>query len=470
MRRPTLTLTPVGVVAAPLLVGTAAIHAAVIGPHLDESTSHGVAFAAMTVLALVAAVAVLVRPRRGVLVATIVGNVAIVGVWVLSRTIGLPGTGTEEVGLADALATTLETMTIAVSALALGVPALRAPLEDGLRPALRVWALGSAAVLAVLALTGPALATSGAHTHAHEHTTVVAPAAGATASISAVWADSAGSVHDHGNVAHTNVVAGPCTPTAEQIAAADALVARTTVALARFRDVNAAVAAGYRPLGFEPNGVQHYLNSAYRADGATLDPDHPESILYGRTPTGDLYPVGAMYMMAKPGEAGPRVGGCLTNWHSHGFPFARPGELSAEMMHVWTIALPGGPFAEHVEGEYARLYLGLTPVSEDALLPAAPGTGATTTVPSSSGAPATTQRPGLAPGGGLGIESYLAGLNVHGPALCALPGVRTRLEAAMDPVVVARICDPVLNSPLPGVSAPTLAQLGAALTRAAPSR
>ena len=98
------------------------------------------------------------------------------------------------------------------------------------------------------------------------------------------------------------------------------------MAVVRYRDVNAAVAAGYRPLGFEPNGVHHYINQAYLDDGRMLDPDRPESLLYGRMRDGSLFPIGAMYMAGCPTERGPRVGGCLTPWHRHGFPFARPGE------------------------------------------------------------------------------------------------------------------------------------------------
>ena len=58
------------------------------------------------------------RPRRWALAAGIVGNLAIIGVWAVSRTVGLPevlgGDGTAEgVGSADLLATVLEGMIVA---------------------------------------------------------------------------------------------------------------------------------------------------------------------------------------------------------------------------------------------------------------------------------------------------------------------------------------------------------------------
>ena len=72
-----------------------------------------------------------------------------------------------------------------------------------------------------------------------------------------------------------------------------------------------------------------------------------------------------MYMMPTKGVDGPRPGGCLMVWHTHGFPFARPGEESVQMVHVWTIPVPGGPFAHESGPDYARIYLRRTPVPAD---------------------------------------------------------------------------------------------------------
>jgi hypothetical protein len=259
--------------------------------------------------------------------------------------------------------------------------------------------------------------------------------------------------------AHFEEQTGECTPSAAQVEAADHLITTTTLALLRFTDPQTAVDAGYRPLGFEPNGVHHYINNAYRSDGRTLDPAYPESILYGRTAEGGLFPIGAMFMMDATGQPGPRVGGCLTPWHTHGPPFAPSGQESAEMMHVWTVPVPGGAFAEHVEGEYARLYLGVEPLDADMLLRDRPDptddpdADATETSPADAGSSSTTaaRRTGS-------IGAVLNALNVHRELLCS-ERIRPRLVRVLEADVVDRICDPVLNGPLPGASAPPAADL-----------
>ena len=51
--------------------------------------------------------------------------------------------------------------------------------------------------------------------------------------------------------------------------------------------------------------------------------------------------LGAMYLMSEPGESGLQIGGCLTQWHAHSlWRWEAP-----EMMHVWRIDLPDGPFS-----------------------------------------------------------------------------------------------------------------------------
>ena len=48
---------------------------------------------------------------------------------------------------------------------------------------------------------------------------------------------------------------------------------------------------------------------------------------------------------------GPAVGGCLTHWHAH--PNG-DGNQSPEMLHVWTVDMPGGHFTENPDGAYIR--------------------------------------------------------------------------------------------------------------------
>jgi hypothetical protein len=268
-------------------------------------------------------------------------SLALLGTWLVSRTAGLPHYGKEEVGLADALAAAAEVAVLALVA-----------LPDAVRPATRrVGAL----VGGVALLSGAIALPSAARGHAHS-------GVASAASISAVWA---GSGHVHGALTGNGIVhddAANCSPTSAEVTSADKLVAATSVALRKYDDVNVALKDGFVPIGFEPNGLFHYINRSYAQDSAALDPARPESIVYGLGLDRSLTPVGVMYMMSAKGEHGPKPGGCLMTWHTHGFPFAKLGEESVEMVHVWTVPVPGGPFAHEAGPDWARLFLGRTPV------------------------------------------------------------------------------------------------------------
>jgi hypothetical protein len=105
-------------------------------------------------------------------------------------------------------------------------------------------------------------------------------------------------------------------PTAKQQAAADALVAQTTAAVAKYTSLAAATAAGYVP-ATNPSGYEvHYANWQTVRSGDVLDPDHPSSLVYANTVKGPVL-LGAMYLGAGPCIPGPDVGGPLTQWHAH---------------------------------------------------------------------------------------------------------------------------------------------------------
>ena len=164
--------------------------------------------------------------------------------------------------------------------------------------------------------------------------------------------------HDHH---HGTDVAS--TPTASEQAAADELVAATRAGVARFADVHAAEAAGYRvvtPFAFYGARAAHFQNPAYAADGRLLDPERPEDLMYLKQDDGSLTLVGVMFIA--PIGKGPRVGGLLTHWHVHDdlcaslaglAPTLPSGDcpsgtrpLAIEMLHVWLIDHPDGPFAD----------------------------------------------------------------------------------------------------------------------------
>jgi hypothetical protein len=138
--------------------------------------------------------------------------------------------------------------------------------------------------------------------------------------------------------------------TGSQRRAAGRLVDRTEAAAARYRDLAAAEAAGFRRVD-----EMHYVDEAAVRDGRILDPRHPEALMFmGEGRAARL--VGVMYL-AEGRARGPQLGGPLTTWHYHlfgaavcmvggGFPIAlaaRDGSCaqgaaetrSPEMLHVW---------------------------------------------------------------------------------------------------------------------------------------
>jgi hypothetical protein len=146
-------------------------------------------------------------------------------------------------------------------------------------------------------------------------------------------------------------------PTPAERAAADALVEQCWQAAERHGP------AGYRLLHGDK---RHYYNEAAIFDDAILDPDRPEFLMYYGTPKGQKL-AGMMFYTRRPEERGPQLGGASTRWHYH--IWAEPNCLvdgllsvasagddgrcergtpehrSPEMIHVWLLEHPEGPFA-----------------------------------------------------------------------------------------------------------------------------
>lgn len=174
--------------------------------------------------------------------------------------------------------------------------------------------------------------------------------------------------HDHGAVG-----APTRQPTEAELEAAARLVSETRAAVARYADLQVAIAAGYKPM--EPPDLQivHYVNTAYMTDVDVLNPQHVQSLIYYNGSHGPVL-IGAMYIMPRRGELGPDIGGPLTVWHQHsnicfdnvtgvavafthdGFfdngneksgvcPRGSTKVTTPQMLHVWLIDNPDGPFA-----------------------------------------------------------------------------------------------------------------------------
>ncbi len=154
-------------------------------------------------------------------------------------------------------------------------------------------------------------------------------------------------------------------PTPEQREAAKQLIERSERAAVEqdWENFDHAHAEGFRML---PGDRRHYYNREYILDDRILDPERPEFLMYYDAPEGKRL-VGYMFYARTLTERGPQIGGPLTVWHYHVWSHAAclvrgvaPGGLfrdgpcpeglvrtrrSPEMLHVWLIDRPNGPFS-----------------------------------------------------------------------------------------------------------------------------
>ena len=163
-------------------------------------------------------------------------------------------------------------------------------------------------------------------------------------------------------------------PTPEQQRAADEMVERChEAAIAHgWGDVENAVAEGFRLPPQDPN---HYRNDEYWRDDVILDPDRPEYLMYYPL-HGKPHLAGFMFYTRSRDEWGPQFGGPLTLWHhhiwrhKHCLPWdlvapdgscleGAPTHSTFEMIHVWLIDRPEGPFATSMVVRQGTLEKGL---------------------------------------------------------------------------------------------------------------
>lgn len=117
--------------------------------------------------------------------------------------------------------------------------------------------------------------------------------------------------------------------------------------LARYRDIRAAEADGFRqyiPAGGAP--VQHFTKIRWALQSRNgLDPARPTSLLYERAPDGSLTLVGAMFT-APPqtsiAELDARLPLSVTRWHQH-INWCLPGGSPAEARRRWLETKDGRP-------------------------------------------------------------------------------------------------------------------------------
>jgi hypothetical protein len=151
------TLLPLAVVSSTAAAG---VHAAAGPAHLREATLFGLFFAGSALLQLLWAGAVAIRSSRSLLVAGAVGNLAVVGLWAVTRTLGLPFgllPEPEAVGPWDLACAGWELAVVGccVAALRGGTPHPSRLAEwRSWHPGVRVFAAASVASLVALSLSG----------------------------------------------------------------------------------------------------------------------------------------------------------------------------------------------------------------------------------------------------------------------------------------------------------------------------
>ena len=148
-------------------------------------------------------------------------------------------------------------------------------------------------------------------------------------------------------------------PTAGQLLGATQYVQAVSSAVAKYKDLSVAKAAGYVPITSTNYPVVHYLNFAYMNRQDIMNPNKVDSLVYATTPYGPVL-VAAMFLMPGQGLDGPMPYGCLVQWHAHtnlctsdvthvidGFQPCRAGTTAEAptpfMTHVWQVPVPAGP-------------------------------------------------------------------------------------------------------------------------------
>lgn len=137
----------------------AGVHAAVAPAHFGEGAIFGLFFVGAALLQMVWSLLMVLRPTRTLLVAGVVGNVAVLALWLVTRTVGLPGllAAPEAVGVWDVICGAFEAVVV-VSVVRIlhetSGAALRVAPWSAWDPVARGVALGAIALSSGSALVG----------------------------------------------------------------------------------------------------------------------------------------------------------------------------------------------------------------------------------------------------------------------------------------------------------------------------
>jgi hypothetical protein len=125
--------------------------------------------------------------------------------------------------------------------------------------------------------------------------------------------------------------------------------------LPKFNDIPAIEAQGFVNIGVLSAGYAHYVNVRWMTDGHILNPNYPESLVYGRNASGAWEVVAAMYFLTPDitVDTVPDLISWMPGWHAHpelcsdelgrvvGIPIngqcTRGQPVTTPMMHVWIV-------------------------------------------------------------------------------------------------------------------------------------
>ncbi|HEX6683804.1 MAG TPA: hypothetical protein VF062_13455 [Candidatus Limnocylindrales bacterium] len=184
--------------------------------------------------------------------------------------------------------------------------------------------------------------------------------------------------HEHIARAQAGVIMRPLKEnrgaSAAETKAAVELFQATVSAGTGYKRLSDALAASYRyPLGNREGMDVHLEHPEFKKDGRVLDPERPEMLVYA-IEGGKATLLGVVFVMERAGQPGAAPGGPITLWHAHNLcvslmppgigivtPYGGCPSLSItitipEMMHLWIIDPPGGPYAEGIDKQWTLGY------------------------------------------------------------------------------------------------------------------
>lgn len=317
---------------AALSVGAAFIHFAVSGEHYSLSWAHGSFFAVIAWLQLAWAVGVILRPTRRLLVAGVLLNAGIIGVWAMSRIWGVPvgpdAWTPETITLADVLSTGFEAGIVVFSLAVLVRPALA---SRRLRPALALPGVGVAA-LSVAVVSSMAVAPAfagGSGNGGHNHSAAAEGSAahaghgviGTNAPVGDTPCEKSGPPASEGQISNVggHGHSGPLKWQEMDRATRDQLGQQLDIAHAvtlQYPTVADAEADGYHMVTpYVPCIGAHYIKISNMIHG--FDPAKPSMLLYdGTNPDSKI--VGLSYsVLGDPNKPPDGFAGPNDPWHKH---------------------------------------------------------------------------------------------------------------------------------------------------------